>query len=67
VALVDVGGDAATITPIATGLDGPVGVTVIGHTAYAIEGKIEYMFDPKFKDKDPDPFMIRAFPLPAGK
>jgi hypothetical protein len=25
------------------------------------------MFDPKFKDKDPDPFVIRAFPLPAAK
>jgi len=67
VALVDVKGNAATITPVASGLDGPVGVTVIGRTAYAIEGKIEYMMDPKLKDKSPDPFLIRAFPLAAGK
>jgi hypothetical protein len=67
VALVDVSGDNATITPIATGLDSSVGVTVVGHTAYVIEGKIEYMFDAKLKDQSPDPFVIRAFPLPAGK
>jgi len=67
VALVDVKGDTAAVTPIATGLDGPVGVTVVGKTAYAIEGKIGYMMDPKLKDKSPDPFLIRAFPLVAGK
>ena len=67
VALVDVKGDAATITPLASGLDGPVGVTVVGRTAYAIEGKIEYMMDPKLKNKSPDPFLIRAFPLSTRK
>jgi sugar lactone lactonase YvrE len=67
VALVDVAGDSATITPIATGLDGPVGVTVVGRTAYALEGKIGYLFDAKLKDKSPDPFVIHAIPLPAGK
>ena len=67
VALVDVKGDTAEVTPVATGLDGPVGVTVVGRTAYAIEGKIEYMMDPKLKDKSPDPFAIRAFRLAAGK
>jgi hypothetical protein len=67
VALVDVKGDTATITPVATGLDSSVGVTVIGRTAYALEGKIEYMFDPKLKDKSPDPFVIKAFALPAGQ
>ena len=67
VALVDVKGNTATVTPIATGLDSSVGVTVVGRTAYVVEGKIEYMFDAKLKDKSPDPFVIRAFPLPAGK
>ena len=67
VALVDVSGDSATVTPIATGLDSSVGVTVVGRTAYVIEGKIEYMFDPKLKDKSPDPFTIRAFALPADR
>ena len=67
VALVHVAGNSAAIVPIATGLDGSVGVTVVGSTAYAIEGKIEYMFDPKLKDKSPDPFTIRAFALPADQ
>lgn len=67
VALAEVAGDAATVTPIATGLDGSVGVTVAHGVAHVIEGKIEYMFDPKLKDKSPDPFLIRAFPLPAEK
>ena len=65
VALVEVEGDTATVTPIATGLDSSVGVTVVGQTAYAVEGKIEYMFDPKLKDRSPDPFVIKAFALPA--
>jgi len=67
VTLVDVKGNTAAITPIATGLDSSVGVTVVGRTAYVVEGKIEYMFDATLKDKSPDPFVIRAFPLPAGK
>ena len=44
-----------------------VGVTAVGRTAYAIEGKIGYMMDPKLKDQSPDPFVIHAIPLPAGK
>jgi sugar lactone lactonase YvrE len=67
VALVDVKGDTATITPIATGLDSSVGVTVVGKTVYAVEGKIEYMFDPKLKDQSPDPFVIKAFALPGAQ
>jgi sugar lactone lactonase YvrE len=66
VELVYVAGDSAAIVPIASGLDGPVGVTVSDGVAHVIEGKIEYMFDPKLKDKSPDPFLIRAFPLPEG-
>lgn len=67
VELVDVAGDVATIIPIATGLDGSVGVTVSHGVAHVIEGKIEYMLDPKLKDKSPDPFLIRAFALPVVK
>ena len=44
-----------------------MGVAAVGRTAYAIEGKIGYMMDPKLKDKSPDPFLIRAFPLRARK
>jgi len=63
VALVYVAGDSAAIVPIATGLDGPVGVAVSRGVAYALEGKIEYMFDAKLKDTSPDPFTIHAFAL----
>jgi hypothetical protein len=67
VALVYVAGDSAAIVPIASGLDGPVGVTVSRGVAYALEGKIEYMFDAKLKDKSPDPFVIHAFALKGDK
>ena len=64
VAYVDIAGDNATITPIKTGLESSPGVTRVGQTGYATEGKISYLFDPALRDKSPDPFVIRAFPLP---
>lgn len=64
VTYVDVEGDRATITPVKTGLDSSPGVTRVGNVGYATEGKIGYLFDPALRDKDPGPFVIRAFPLP---
>lgn len=64
VTYVDVAGDSATITPVKTGLDSSPGVTRVGQTGYATEGKINYLFDPSLRDKDPGTFVIRAFPLP---
>jgi sugar lactone lactonase YvrE len=64
VTYVDIEGDRATITPIRTGLESSPGVTRVGKIGYATEGKIGYLFDPALRDKDPDPFIIRAFPLP---
>ena len=64
VAYVDIAGDNATITPVKTGLESSPGVTRVGQTGYATEGKISYLFDPALRDKNPDPFIIRAFPLP---
>ena len=64
VTYVDIEGDSATITPVKTGLDSSPGVTRVGSTGYATEGKIGYLFDPALRDKSPDPFIIRAFPLP---
>jgi len=64
VTYVDIEGDSAKITPIRTGLDSSPGVTHVGATGYATEGKINYLFDPALRDKDPGTFMIRAFPLP---
>lgn len=59
--LVKVGieGDAATVTVIAEGLDGPAGVAQIGDTAYVVEGKFAMLGG----DADPGVFAIRAFPL----
>jgi sugar lactone lactonase YvrE len=64
VTYVDVEGDRAVITPVRTGLDSSPGVTHVGKTGYAVEGKIGYLFDAALRGKDPDPFIIRAFPLP---
>ena len=64
VAVLEVSGDTVEMTDVATGLDGPVGVTVVGDTAYVVEGKIGYLIDPALRDKSPEPFMIRAFALP---
>jgi hypothetical protein len=49
---------------VKTGLESSPGVTHVGRTGYATEGKIGYLFDPALRGKDPDPFVIRAFPLP---
>lgn len=64
VTYVDIAGDNATITPVKTGLESSPGVTRVGSVGYATEGKINYLFDPALRDKDPGAFVIRAFPLP---
>jgi sugar lactone lactonase YvrE len=64
VTYVDIEGDRATITPVKTGLESSPGVTYVGRTGYATEGKIRYLFDSALSGKDPGPFIIRAFPLP---
>ena len=64
--VVTIKGDAAVITVLKDGLVSPPGVTVFGRTAYGMEGKITYLFDPKLKGQSPEPFVVRAIPLPAG-
>lgn len=64
VTYVDIEGDAATITPIKTGLDSSTAVTQVGEVAYANEGKGRYLFDPSLRGQDPGTFMLRAFRLP---
>jgi streptogramin lyase len=59
-------GDRATIKVLKEGLVSPPGVTRVGRTAYALEGKILYLIDPKLKGQDPGPFMVRAIPLERG-
>lgn len=64
VALIEVNGDSATVTPVKTGLESSPGVAFVGDVGYAIEGKSSYMMDPALRDKDPGVFVVRAFPLP---
>jgi len=64
VAIIEVSGDSATVTPVKTGLESSPGTAQVGSVGYAIEGKANYLFDPALQGKDPGPFMIRAFPLP---
>ena len=61
---VTIDGDKATITVLKEGLLSPPGVTAVGKTAYAIEGKITYLIDPKLKGQEPGPFLVHAIPLP---
>jgi len=60
---VTLGKDSATLRPLRTGLNSSPGVTHVGDTAYAIEGKIGYLVDPKLKGQDPGPFRIIAIPM----
>ncbi|HEY5409130.1 MAG TPA: hypothetical protein VIJ94_00260 [Caulobacteraceae bacterium] len=63
---VTIKGDDAAIKVLKEGLVSPPGVTLVGRTAYGMEGKITYLFDPKLKGQSPEPFVVRAIPLPPG-
>nr|PZN79722.1 MAG: hypothetical protein DIU56_05465 [Pseudomonadota bacterium] len=56
-------GDRATIRVLREGLESSPGVTLVGDTAYAIEGKIGYLIDPQRSGQDPGEFRIHAIPL----
>ena len=60
---VTITGQWASIRVLASGLDSPSAATVVGDTVYAVEGKIEYLVDPKRKGQDPGPFTIRPIPI----
>lgn len=60
---VTIAGDEARIRVLRDGLDSSPGVTRVGDTAYAIEGKIRYLIDPKLRGQDPGPFRIIAMPI----
>jgi sugar lactone lactonase YvrE len=63
--LVTVNGDEAHIQVLRDGLNSSPGITLIGNTVYVVEGKIQYMFNPDLRGKDPGPFKAIAIPLPA--
>lgn len=60
---VNIEGDGATITVLRDGLQSSPGMTLVGGTIYALEGKIGYLVDPKLKGQDPGPFFVRAIPF----
>jgi sugar lactone lactonase YvrE len=60
-----ISGDSAQIRMLRDGLNSPPGVTLVGNTAYALEGKITYLFDPKLKGQDPGVFRLHAIALDA--
>jgi sugar lactone lactonase YvrE len=62
---VAIDGDHAEIKVLREGLISPPAVTLIGKTAYALEGKIGYLVDPKLKGQDPGVF--KAYAVPLGK
>jgi hypothetical protein len=60
---VTIEGDRAEIRVLREGLISPPAVTLVGRTAYGLEGKIGYLIDPKLKGQDPGQFMAHAIPL----
>jgi len=58
---VTINGTDAKIDVLKDGFNGPTAVTQTGKTAWVLEGKLNYMNDPKLKDQDPGPFKI--FPV----
>jgi hypothetical protein len=65
---VTISGNTAQVRALRDGLNAPPGVTLVGGTVYAIEGKIGYLMDPKLKGQDPGPFKALAIPygVPAS-
>lgn len=64
IALVTIEGDSARIEVLREGLQSSPGVTLAGSTAYAVEGKINYLISPQLRGQDPGPFRAIAIPMP---
>ena len=63
--LVTVSGDTAQILVLRDGLNSSPGITLLGNTVYVVEGKIQYLFNPDLRGKDPGPFKAIAIELPG--
>jgi len=57
-------GDAATIDTIAADLNIPTTATIVGDTAYVVEGQLDHIFDPS--SGRADPYRILSIKLPAA-
>ena len=60
---VTIDGDKAQVKVLREGMNSPPGVTLVGNTAFAVEGKIGYLMDPKLRGQDPGAFKAYAIPL----
>jgi hypothetical protein len=60
------GNQEAEIKTIKEGLETTPAVTATRGMAWIAEGKLNYMDDPKLKDKDPGTFKLYAVPLPKN-
>ena len=60
---VTIDGDNARVRVLKSGLNSSPGVTRVGDVAYAIEGKIGYLIDPKLKGQEPGAFKALAIPI----
>jgi sugar lactone lactonase YvrE len=61
--LVTIDWDIATVRVLRDGLQSSPGVTAVGKTAYAVEGKIDFLVDPKRRGQDPGEFKALAIPF----
>jgi sugar lactone lactonase YvrE len=60
---VTIDGDHAEFKVLREGLVSAPAVTLVGRTAYALEGKLGYLFNPKLRGQDPGVFTAYAVPL----
>ena len=60
---VEISGDAAKLTVLKDGMNGPASVTQIGDTAWVLEGQLDLLLDPSKSGIKPDPFRAIAVPL----
>jgi len=63
VAELTIDGDRAEMRTVASGIDYPASMALVGRTVYVPEGKINYLIDPAKRGQDPGPFTIHAVPF----
>jgi sugar lactone lactonase YvrE len=61
---ITVDGNTAKAEVLKDGMKAPVAVTQVGDVAWALEGQLGVLFDPKQKGSAPAPFRAYAVPLP---
>jgi sugar lactone lactonase YvrE len=64
ITLLTITNDNVQTVVLREGLQSSPGVTLVGDTVYAVEGKINYLTNPALRGQDPGPFKAIAIPLP---